>query len=1573
LLRRQKTAGSSYLQRKFTALSISGRSHDGEAHDEIRGPDGLTVLHEPAEPLIDFVFVHGLRGGSRKTWSKSPNPAHFWPKEWLPLESSFRNVRILTFGYNSDWGEIKGSSVTIHDFGQALLAELYNSPCTGGSENDTPIVFVAHSMGGIVVKKVLILAKQDPNYSRMAARIHTMIFLATPHRGAPSAQRLGNVLQLSGGSKSYVENLIPNSEAIHTINDQFRHVYQSVKLWSFFETVKTSLGLIVEKDSAILGLPGERIQLLNADHRHVCKFEDPSDPNYISLRNAFASTVTSIENTWFSVRRDEQQAEMKKLTNYLGGVERPDSDLAILQDGQVEGSCLWLTEKSSFHTWREGLDQTPNIFWLRGDPATGKSIATGHVARYLNDCNIECSIFFFRHNITGKSTVADLLCSLAWQMAFSNSYIRKKLLSMQDDGITLDRNNPLMLWRTIFLARIFPTELRQPHFWIIDALDESTDCAILCSLLAKVDRGTKLRVFLSSRPDLTIERIFSQEKIATIIETTSLDTTLEDIRTYLDLHADHLPVDSEEEREDLVSQIVGKSSGNFLWTTLVVKELEQAVTQERISQILRSVPKGIDDLYLRILSTITSKNHDANVVARAILRWVVCAARPLSVDELREALILDIHETVPQLDKNAGTICGYLVYVDKAGLIHTTHQTVKDYLFRKRTSDDFGFALDRLEEHARIAEICLSYLCSDAMKTIRYRRTNMSTNAPVRSAFTDYVILYFSGHLSRASSANDGNLIALNKFFLTNSLTWFELIAAKNDLGPLTETAKNLKAFLKRRAKYRSPLGKEVRNILEWTDDIIRLVAQFGRALSSTPSAIHFLIPSVCPADSIIFRNFGRYPRPLQLVGLSQKGWSDRLCCIPSPSCQALCVATNNNKFVVGFDDGTVHIYHEKTFQEILKLAHGEPVRCLAFTHVNGLLASAGRRKVNLWDLSSEIPLWTAAVEDQTMAFDFTEDDSMLMAATRDNKLTFWQTRTGARTHFQSFSDFDEEKSEPYHYQRPPIHIDFSPGLGLLGVAYRTRPVSFFDLETCEFRGQYHKTGAIYPEPFIHDFIFNPVPEICLAAVAFQDGDIAVFDPWSSNTHAMIHCDSSCLAASPNGTILASGSAEGVIKLFDFETLKLLYQIGSHEENIRCISFGSNGLRFYDVRSDHCNVWEPSVLVRRIDNSGDDSSVDPSDAVESDATYTNARVFDEEEEITALTAHHDGDFVFCGHENGTIRVFSTARGKPVQHLNIHPEKIPISILCWNDKLGLLAAADRTGRTFVHQLQRLSGSKEPFVIKQKILECTASSPVRQMLLDNHGKRMLVANSERTEVWDLENGEIAGETICGEFQETCFWLTHPQQPTKLLCVLANGEVQAHTWTNIAAMEKKQTLSEGPKVAVGRLITFVSSTPLASRSICTLGTCAEQGGEPILSVYSSRDFGSDKDSILPAALYKDIAKAIKIVIGCYKSLLVFLDHSDWVCSLDVENLRQNKTYTKHFFVPKQWQGSGMGTMLMLVTKRGSVVLVSMDEIAVFHSGLDFEEKMDVSHQSSALPAGSSSALPKRPAFHKGISSPI
>lgn len=49
--------------------------------------------------------------------------------------------------------------------------------------------------------------------------------------------------------------------------------------------------MVLEKDSSILGYPGEISKSLNADHHDVCKFTSPEDPNYVSVRNALKSLV----------------------------------------------------------------------------------------------------------------------------------------------------------------------------------------------------------------------------------------------------------------------------------------------------------------------------------------------------------------------------------------------------------------------------------------------------------------------------------------------------------------------------------------------------------------------------------------------------------------------------------------------------------------------------------------------------------------------------------------------------------------------------------------------------------------------------------------------------------------------------------------------------------------------------------------------------------------------------------------------------------------------------------------------------------------------------------------------------------------------------------------------------------------------------------------------------------------------------------------------------------------------------------------------------------------------------------
>jgi hypothetical protein len=122
------------------------------------------------------------------------------------------------------------------------------------------------------------------------------VFLATPHRGSEYATYLNNLLRMSAAhvSRQYISSLERSSPTLARINDTFRHYCGEVMLYSFFETEPLSLGFgnstyIVTKDSAVLGYPTERVCLLNADHRHVCKFQSPDDRNYITLTDAFAA------------------------------------------------------------------------------------------------------------------------------------------------------------------------------------------------------------------------------------------------------------------------------------------------------------------------------------------------------------------------------------------------------------------------------------------------------------------------------------------------------------------------------------------------------------------------------------------------------------------------------------------------------------------------------------------------------------------------------------------------------------------------------------------------------------------------------------------------------------------------------------------------------------------------------------------------------------------------------------------------------------------------------------------------------------------------------------------------------------------------------------------------------------------------------------------------------------------------------------------------------------------------------------------------------------------------------------
>lgn len=220
---------------------------DPSADDD---PLGLQLVCDHHDSAGDIIFVHGLGGTAWRTWCWNRDRKNFWPV-WLADEDALSSFRIFSFGYNANF-KGAGTNLTIHDFAKSLLLDMLTFSGEPRQSQERigdagrKIIFVVHSMGGLVVKRAYLMGKQDSQFASIVSRVHGVVFLATPHRGSQFAKMLNNILSkspLGPPPKAYVADLDGESSTIQDINEQFRHVCADLHLVSFFETLKTSVGL----------------------------------------------------------------------------------------------------------------------------------------------------------------------------------------------------------------------------------------------------------------------------------------------------------------------------------------------------------------------------------------------------------------------------------------------------------------------------------------------------------------------------------------------------------------------------------------------------------------------------------------------------------------------------------------------------------------------------------------------------------------------------------------------------------------------------------------------------------------------------------------------------------------------------------------------------------------------------------------------------------------------------------------------------------------------------------------------------------------------------------------------------------------------------------------------------------------------------------------------------------------------------------------------------------------------------------------------------------------------------------
>jgi len=250
------------------------------------------VLYDCSEATIDICFVHGLTGNRDSTWTADGQSTP-WPKTLLPPKLS--KARILTYGYDAYIvRKSVASSNRLIDHATNLLNDLTTDrACCNASSR--PLIFVTHSLGGLVCKEVILLSRNNPeaHLRGIFDRIKGIIFMGTPHKGAWMADWTKIPASALGVVKSTNKSLLKILET----DDQFLESIQ-VRFWAmirelreggrrlevtcFFEELPlTALGKVVSKESATL--EGYNPISIHANHRDMVKFCSVEDNGFKRL------------------------------------------------------------------------------------------------------------------------------------------------------------------------------------------------------------------------------------------------------------------------------------------------------------------------------------------------------------------------------------------------------------------------------------------------------------------------------------------------------------------------------------------------------------------------------------------------------------------------------------------------------------------------------------------------------------------------------------------------------------------------------------------------------------------------------------------------------------------------------------------------------------------------------------------------------------------------------------------------------------------------------------------------------------------------------------------------------------------------------------------------------------------------------------------------------------------------------------------------------------------------------------------------------------------------------------------
>lgn len=199
---------------------------------------GLTPLNDVSsrDSVLDCIAISGPSLYPFSSWEKGTTSiSQMWIRDKLAI--SHPRVRFMLYGHPYDTQNI-GVQETIDSLSSWFLQELRSVGRLGSS---TPLLILAHSVGGIILKHALIaLSNADPSTPMLGA-LRGVVFLGVPTQRT-SVQYLQSMI-VDGRFRILAWELASNSAVLEDLDIKFGGVatVRRIRVYSAFERIPTHL------------------------------------------------------------------------------------------------------------------------------------------------------------------------------------------------------------------------------------------------------------------------------------------------------------------------------------------------------------------------------------------------------------------------------------------------------------------------------------------------------------------------------------------------------------------------------------------------------------------------------------------------------------------------------------------------------------------------------------------------------------------------------------------------------------------------------------------------------------------------------------------------------------------------------------------------------------------------------------------------------------------------------------------------------------------------------------------------------------------------------------------------------------------------------------------------------------------------------------------------------------------------------------------------------------------------------------------------------------------------------------